>query len=171
MGLFGNFLKKEDKKGTKVSINEKEGVIYAPVNGKAATLEALDDGMFSEKIMGDGIVIAPSDGEFISPVSGTVESVFPTGHAYGIRTVSGIEVLIHIGLDTVSLNGKGFKAHVTQGQKVSAGDRLATVDLNAVKNAGYRVETIVIVTSENEIIDRISADTVVKVGEKLLDLE
>lgn len=172
MGLIGKLLKKEDDKKTiKRSINEEEGKVYAPVNGKVVTLESLGDGMFSEKIMGDGVVITPSDGKFFSPVSGTVESVFPTGHAYGIRTNTGIEVLIHIGLDTVSLNGKGFHPHVTQGQKVSAGDRLATIDLEIIKNAGYQVETIIIVTSENEITGRISADTAVKAGERLLDLK
>lgn len=110
MSLFGKFLKREDSgDGGTVSIEEEQGIVYSPVNGKVITLESVDDGMFSEKILGDGMAVVPSDGNFIAPVSGTVESAFPTGHAYGIKTDSGLEVLIHIGLDTVNLNGKGFR--------------------------------------------------------------
>lgn len=172
MGFLERILKnKEDKETPKISINEEAGKLYAPVSGKVVALESLNDGMFSEKIMGDGIAITPLDGEIVSPVSGKIESVFPTGHAYGIRTNSGIEILVHIGLDTVNLNGEGFQSHVKQGQKVNAGEKIATVDLDSVKNAGYSVETIIIVTSENEIEKRISEGKDVKTGEKILDLK
>lgn len=170
MGLFGKLLKKEDSKNKgSVSIQEEQGIVYSPVNGKVIALESLDDGMFSEKILGDGIAIVPSDGNFIAPVSGTLESAFPTGHAYGIKTDSGLEVLIHIGLDTVSLNGKGFRPQVQQGEKVKAGDKLAEVDLDVIKEAGYPTETMIIVTSGNKVTGMAAAGTEVKAGEKLFE--
>lgn len=172
MGLFSKLRKKEEsKEERRISIHEEAGCIYSPVNGKTAALESLQDGMFSEKILGDGIAVTPSDGEFTAPVTGTVESAFPTGHAYGIRTESGVEILIHIGLDTVELNGKGFQSHVQQGQKVKAGDPIATVDLDAVKNGGYPTETMVIVTSGNKIVERVSSDMPVNSGDQLLKVQ
>lgn len=172
MGLFSKLMKKEEKKEERtISIREEAGCVYSPVNGRAAALESLDDGMFSEKILGDGAAVTPSDGEFVSPVTGTVETAFPTGHAYGIRTDSGLEILIHIGIDTVALNGKGFQARVQQGQKVKAGDPIASVDLDTVRNAGYPVETMVIVTSGNGILERISAAAQVSAGDKLFKVE
>ena len=172
MGLFSKLMKKEEKKEERtISIREEAGCVYSPVNGRAAALESLDDGMFSEKILGDGVAVTPSDGEFVSPVTGTVETAFPTGHAYGIRTDSGLEILIHIGIDTVALNGKGFQARVQQGQKVKAGDPIASVDLDTVRNAGYPVETMVIVTSGNGILERISPAAQVSAGDKLFKVK
>lgn len=170
MGLFSKLFKSEENTAAgKVSVSEEKGCIYSPVNGKAVALETLGDGMFSEKILGDGIAVAPSEGNFYAPVSGTLETVFPTGHAYGIQSEDGIEILLHIGIDTVALDGKGFQTHVKQGQQVKAGGLLGTVDLDAVKKAGYRVETMIIVTSGNEIANRIAADTEVKAGEKVFE--
>ncbi len=163
MRLFGR-KKKEEK-----IFNE--GCVYAPVNGKTETLESLDDGMFSEKIMGDGIVVVPSDGNFKAPVKGTVKAAFPTGHAYGFLTDDGKEVLLHIGIDTVELNGKGFRPHVKQGQKVSVGDKLVTVDLDVIKEAGYPSQAILIVTSGNSIKNRTPENTQVQAEDKLMKLE
>lgn len=163
MGLFDKFKKKE-------TVEEDPG-IYSPVAGKVATLESLHDGMFSEKILGDGIVVIPSDGEFKVPVSGVLESAFPTGHAYGIRTKSGREVLIHIGLDTVEMKGEGFRSYVKQGQEVRMGDKMVSVDLQAVEKAGYSSATIIIVTSQDKISYRVPEDTTVKACEKLLELD
>lgn len=170
MGLFSKLFKNEESTGTeKISVSEEKGCIYSPADGKAVALETLGDGMFSEKILGDGVAVAPSEGKFFAPISGTVETVFPTGHAYGITSADGVEILLHIGLDTVALDGKGFQAHVKQGQQVNAGDLLATVDLDAVKKEGYRVETMVIVTSGNTVENRIDADAEVKAGEKIFE--
>lgn len=170
MSLFGKFLKREDSgDGGTVSIEEEQGIVYSPVNGKVITLESVDDGMFSEKILGDGMAVVPSDGNFIAPVSGTVESAFPTGHAYGIKTDSGLEVLIHIGLDTVNLNGKGFRPQVRQGEKVKAGDKLAEVDLEVIRKAGYPTETMIIVTSGNQVTGIAAPSAEIKAGEKLFE--
>lgn len=137
MGLF-NFKKtKYDSK-----------VLYAPTDGDYIALENVEDKVFSQKIMGDGFAIEPKNGTFVSPVSGELVTVFPTMHAYGIKTEDGKEVLIHIGIDTVSLNGHGFSAKVKQGQKVKTGDVLVKVDLEAVKQAGYPITTMVIITSQ-----------------------
>ena len=163
MRLFGR-KKKEEK------VFE-EGCVYAPVNGTTASLESLEDGMFSEKMVGDGIVVAPSDGNFRAPVKGTVKAAFPTGHAYGFLTEDGKEVLLHIGIDTVELNGKGFRPHVKQGQKVSVGDKLVTVDLNVIKEGGYPAEAILIVTSGNTIKNRIPENTEVQAEDQLMELE
>ena len=162
MSLFGKFLKREDSgDGGTVSIEEEQGIVYSPVNGKVITLESVDDGMFSEKILGDGMAVVPSDGNFIAPVSGTVESAFPTGHAYGIKT--------HIGLDTVNLNGKGFRPQVRQGEKVKAGDKLAEVDLEVIRKAGYPTETMIIVTSGNQVTGIAAPSAEIKAGEKLFE--
>ena len=155
MRLFGR--KKKEKKVFN------ENCVYAPVNGKTASLESLEDGMFSEKIMGDG--------NFKSPVAGTVKAAFPTGHAYGFLTDDGKEVLLHIGIDTVELNGKGFRPHVKQGQKVSVGDKLVTVDLDVIKEGGYPSEAILIVTSGNSIKNRIPENTEVQAEDSLMELE
>ncbi|WP_346683741.1 PTS sugar transporter subunit IIA [Anaerostipes butyraticus] len=163
MRLFGR--KKKEKKVFN------ENCVYAPVNGKTASLESLEDGMFSEKIMGDGIVVVPSDGNFKSPVAGTVKAAFPTGHAYGFLTDDGKEVLLHIGIDTVELNGKGFRPHVKQGQKVSVGDKLVTVDLDVIKEGGYPSEAILIVTSGNSIKNRIPENTEIQAEDSLMELE
>ena len=107
MSFFDKLLKKEEKNNSAaVHIQEDKGCIYSPVNGKVISLEKFDDGMFSEKILGDGIAVIPSDGSFIAPISGSVETAFPTGHAYGIKTDDGTEILIHIGIDTVQMNGR-----------------------------------------------------------------
>lgn len=148
----------------------KAGRICAPVNGTVKCLESVNDGMFSEKIMGDGIVVIPSDGNFYSPVTGILESVFPTGHAYGIRTEAGEEILIHIGLDTVELKGNGFQAHVKQGQKIHMGDPLATVDLEKVKASGYSTATMVIVTSGQAILSRARENMDIHAREPLMEL-
>lgn len=162
MSLFGKFLKREDSgDGGTVSIEEEQGIVYSPVNGKVITLESVDDGMFSEKILGDGMAVVPSDGNFIAPVSGTVESAFPTGHAYGIKTDSG--------LDTVNLNGKGFRPQVRQGEKVKAGDKLAEVDLEVIRKAGYPTETMIIVTSGNQVTGIAAPSAEIKAGEKLFE--
>ena len=172
MSFFDKLLKKEEKNNSAaVHIQEDKGCIYSPVNGKVISLEKLDDGMFSEKILGDGIAVIPSDGSFIAPVSGSVETAFPTGHAYGIKTDDGVEILIHIGIDTVQMNGRGFQAFAKQGDRIKAGDKLAQVNLESIKKAGYPIETMIIVTSGNEIIRTADKDTQIKAGAKLLEVK
>ena len=101
--------------------------------------------MFASKALGDGVGIVPSDGHVTAPVAGTLVTVADTGHAFGIKTDDGVEVLVHVGIDTVQMEGKGFNLDVAKDQRVEAGDLMATVDLEAIKAAGYDTTTIVVV--------------------------
>lgn len=135
----------------KAAVKAKAVAVKSVAKGSVRTLASLKDGVFSEKMMGDGIVVcAPKtakEADFFAPVSGELVTVFPTGHAYGIRTEEGLEVLVHIGIDTVALDGKGFTPAVKQGEMVKAGDKLATVDLDFVRKNAPTADAIVIVTS------------------------
>ena len=110
--------------------------VYSVADGQVVALEQVKDPVFAQKMMGDGFAVEPANGNIVSPVSGTVSSIFPTKHALGIVTEPGLEVLVHIGLDTVSLEGKPFTVHVAEGQKVAAGELLVTADLYAIRAAG-----------------------------------
>ena len=125
--------------------------VYSVADGEVIALEEVKDPVFSQKMMGDGFAVEPENGNIVSPVSGTVSSVFPTKHALGIVTEAGLEVLVHIGLDTVSLEGKPFTVHVAEGQKVAAGDLLVTADLDAIRAAGRETSTIVVFTNGDVI--------------------
>lgn len=125
--------------------------VYSVADGEVVALEQVKDPVFSQKMMGDGFAVEPENGNIVSPVSGTVSSVFPTKHALGIVTEAGLEVLVHIGLDTVSLEGKPFTVHVAEGQKVAVGDLLVTADLDAIRSAGRETSTIVVFTNGDVI--------------------
>ena len=125
--------------------------VYSVADGQVIELEQVKDPVFSQKMMGDGFAVEPSNGHILSPVAGTVSSVFPTKHALGITTKSGLEVLVHIGLDTVSLEGKPFEVKVSEGQTVAAGDLLVEADLNAIREAGRETTTIVVFTNSDAI--------------------
>ena len=125
--------------------------VYSVADGEVIALEQVKDPVFSQKMMGDGFAVEPANGNIVSPVSGTVSSIFPTKHALGLVTEAGFEVLVHIGLDTVSLEGKPFTVHVAEGQKVAAGDLLVTADLDAIREAGRETSTIVVFTNADAI--------------------
>ena len=125
--------------------------VYSVADGEVIALEQVKDPVFSQKMMGDGFAVEPTNGNIVSPVSGTVSSIFPTKHALGLVTEAGLEVLVHIGLDTVSLEGKPFTVHVAEGQKVAAGDLLVTADLDAIRAAGRETSTVVVFTNAEAI--------------------
>ena len=125
--------------------------VYSVADGEVIALEQVKDPVFSQKMMGDGFAVEPANGNIVSPVSGTVSSIFPTKHALGLVTEAGLEVLVHIGLDTVSLEGKPFTVHVAEGQKVVVGDLLVTADLDAIREAGRETSTIVVFTNADAI--------------------
>ena len=125
--------------------------VYSVADGQVITLEQVKDPVFAQKMMGDGFAVEPANGNIVSPVSGTVSSIFPTKHALGLVTEAGLEVLVHIGLDTVSLEGKPFTVHVAEGQKVAAGDLLVTADLDAIRAAGRETSTVVVFTNAEAI--------------------
>ena len=125
--------------------------VYSVADGQVVALEQVKDPVFAQKMMGDGFAVEPANGNIVSPVSGTVSSIFPTKHALGLVTEAGLEVLVHIGLDTVSLEGKPFNVHVAEGQKVAAGDLLVTADLDAIRAAGRETSTVVVFTNAEAI--------------------
>lgn len=122
----------------------KKEQIHAPLTGKVVLLEEVPDPVFSEKMMGDGIAIDPTQNQVFSPVDGEIVSVFPTKHAITIRSKSGAELLIHMGLETVKLNGEGFHVLVEEGDKIKKGNPIAEFDINKVSNTGTKVITPII---------------------------
>ena len=130
-------------------------------DGQVIAITDVKDPVFSQKMMGDGFAVEPENGKIYSPVAGTVTSVFPTKHALGLLTENGLEVLVHIGLDTVSLEGQPFEVHVSEGQKVAAGELLVTADLEAIKVAGRETSTVVVFTNAAAI----KSVTVEKLGQ------
>lgn len=146
-------------------------VIVAPIEGNAISLEEVGDGVFSEGMLGKGIAIEPTVGRAVSPVDGTVSTVFETKHAIGLTSDNGAEVLIHIGLDTVKLNGKHFSTYVKAGDKVKAGDLLVEFDIEKIKEAGYPTVTPVIITNTDSYEDvKAVAKGAVKEKDKLVSV-
>ncbi|MEO4525446.1 glucose-specific PTS transporter subunit IIBC [Staphylococcus aureus] len=135
----------EDKSAT----SELSHIVHAPLTGEVTPLSGVPDQVFSEKMMGDGIAIKPSQGEVRAPFNGKVQMIFPTKHAIGLVSDSGLELLIHIGLDTVKLNGEGFTLHVEEGQEVKQGDLLINFDLDYIRNHAKSDITPIIVTQGN----------------------
>lgn len=149
---------------------QKESLI-APLKGAIIPLDQVTDAAFSQGIMGHGVAINPVEGKVFAPCDGTVLTVFPTKHAIGLISDSGSEILIHIGMDTVRLNGEYFEAHVEKNQKVKKGDLLISFDLEAIKEKGYSLETPIIITNTNDYLDIIPmASKEANVGDELLTL-
>ncbi|WP_035291060.1 PTS glucose transporter subunit IIA [Clostridium sp. KNHs214] len=142
--------------------------LVSPIAGKILPIEEVPDKVFSEKIMGDGVAVVPKDGKIVSPVDGTIATIFPTNHAIGLVTKEGLEVLIHIGLDTVELNGLGFKRRIENGSKVKKGDMLMEFDPNLVMEHGKSPITLVIITNMDKVkhIEKNSGD--IKRGDEFI---
>ncbi len=124
--------------------------IASPLSGQVKELSQATDPVFAQGVMGQGVLIEPSQGDLLAPVDGVVSVLFPTKHAVGIVSDQGVEMLMHIGMDTVNLEGKGFTAHVSQGDQVKAGDKLISFDIDLIKDAGYVTETPVIITNQDQ---------------------
>lgn len=145
----------EDKKEDKI-IKIKDTVIANPIKGEIISLSEVKDQAFSSGVMGKGVAIEPSEGKVMAPFNGKIVSLFPTKHAMGLVSDDGVEVLIHVGINTVELNGKYFDAHVEQGQRITKGQTLLTFDLERIKQAGYLTQTPVIVTNSQNYSDVIT---------------
>ncbi|TDW25797.1 PTS system IIA component (Glc family) [Breznakia blatticola] len=122
--------------------------VVSPVNGEIIPASEINDGVFAQEMMGQTIGIIPSDGTVVSPVNGTIVALYPTGHAFGIMGKNGNGYLIHIGINTSSMNGKGFKCFVQQGDEVAAGQKIIDVDLSEVKKEGHDTTIMIIVTDK-----------------------
>lgn len=145
--------KTEKKSSTNTNVsnnNESSITVYSPLEGKIIDLEKVEDGVFSSGMLGQGIAIEPSIGRTVAPVKGTVSTVFETKHAIGITSEEGVEILIHIGIDTVQLNGKHYTTHVNTGDTVNPGDLLVEFDIDKIKEEGYSVITPIIITNTDD---------------------
>ncbi|MGM0921591.1 MAG: PTS sugar transporter subunit IIA [Bacillota bacterium] len=131
-----------------------EETVYAPLTGRLLNLEDVPDPVFSQKMMGDGMAIEPSEGILVSPVEGEIIQLFHTKHAIGIKSLTGMEILLHIGLETVAMNGEGFEAFVKEGDKVKPGDKLITFDLDLIKEKAASTITPIIITN-GDIIENV----------------
>lgn len=143
----------EEKTETKAKSIVGEIALSTPVEGEVIPLSEMNDDVFAEELMGKGMAVIPTVGKVFAPFDCTVESLFKTNHAIGLKDENGVELLIHIGIDTVKLEGKYFKAHIKQGDVVKAGDLLIEFDKEAIKNAGYDITTAVIVTNTANYMD------------------
>ncbi len=148
--------------------HDKKIEISSPVNGKMIPIGNVSDPTFAEEMIGKGVAIEPSDGRFYAPADGTLTALFPTGHAYALTTDSGAEVMVHIGIDTVKLNGEYYTINAKQGDMVKKGDLIVTVDLNGVKEAGYEVVTPVIISNSSKFsrIEKMEGD--VRAGDAIV---
>jgi len=148
---------------------KKEEGVMAPLTGTVYQLEDVPDPVFAEKMMGEGIAIKPSEGMVVAPMDGEVVQVFPTKHAIGLKVESGLELLIHIGLETVSLEGEGFEAFVKQGDHVQQGDKLISFDMDIIEEKASSTITPIIMT-KGEDVERfeITKDDEVTAGESKL---
>lgn len=130
-----------------------KGEVFSPIEGKVLPLTEAKDGAFSDGIIGKGVVIEPTSGEVIAPFDGTVMTLFPTNHAIGLISETGTEVLIHIGIDTVQLEGKGFEAFVKQGDTVKKGQKLVQFDIDTITSEGYNTQVPIIITNTPDFAD------------------
>ncbi len=164
---------KDDSDNKEVDVTQEPKVgkdkVLSPLTGDVIELSKVQDDAFAQGAMGEGVAILPTDGKVYAPFDGTLTMIFPTKHACGVLSDNGTELLIHIGLDTVQLNGQHFTAHKAQGERVKAGDLLIEFDIDAIKEAGYLLETPVIITNRDDYLDIITTDSkAISAGELLL---
>ena len=146
---------------------EETNELYAPMKGEVLDVAKSEDPAFASKAMGEGVAINPSEGIVYAPADGTISLIFPTKHAMGITLNSGVELLIHAGIDTVKMNGEGFETFVETGAKVKKGDKLLSFDMDLVKEKGYKTQTMFLVADakgkEVEVVEAADADNNTKI--------
>ena len=144
MGLFSKLFNKEAET-TAAQTEAAAPSVLCPVAGTLADISTVADQAFASKTMGDGVAIVPTDSAVIAPVTGSVDALFPTGHAFGITGDNGITVMVHVGIDTVEMQGDGFTLHVAQGERVEAGQKLLDIDIDKIRAAGFDPVTMCLV--------------------------
>jgi len=148
----------------------KKQIILSPIDGDVVDLENVPDEVFSAKLAGDGLAIIPRSNTFVAPVAGVLTKIFSTNHAFSIQTKSGLEVLVHIGLDTVELNGEGFKRLVEEGETVTVGEPIINADIEFIKSKGKDIVTPIIFNHDKETsLFRYNTRTV-REGESLMEV-
>lgn len=150
MGLFDKLFGSKESKIAAIAAEEAEGIVCSPVAGVPVPLSEVPDPVFGGGLMGKGCGVKPSEGVAYAPVSGEVTAAFPTGHAYGLLSDNGVEVLVHIGMDTVGMGGKGFKMIAKQGSHIKAGEPLGTFSSAEIKSAGLDDTVIVVITNTDD---------------------
>ena len=162
---------KTETKSEKPAESKKEITLYSHLNGTVVPIENVEDDVFSQKILGEGIAVEPSEGKLYSPCNGTVDGVFDTKHAVNLVSEEGTEILLHIGIDTVKLDGKYFEAHVEDGQKIKKGDLLITFDMDKIREAGFKLTTPMIICNTDDYSSfKALAEGGIKSGDKLFGL-
>lgn len=149
---------KEETKEVKSNKLEKE-IVVSPIKGEVLNLSDIEDAAFSSGVLGQGVAIIPSDGKVAAPVDGVVTTLFPSLHAIGILSDEGVEVLIHIGLNTVQLEGKGFEACIKQGDRITKGQTILKFDIDVIKEAGYSVVTPIVITNSSQFLDVVQTES------------
>ena len=144
--------------------------IYAPVDGNVVKLESVDDEVFSQKMVGDGVAIMPISGDFTAPIEGIVSKIFSTNHAYSIKSDKDLEVMVHIGLETVALDGKGFTRVASEGDSVKVGDVIIKADLAYIREYAKDIITPVIITDESNTREILKEYSVVKSQDKIMEI-
>lgn len=130
--------------------NPQDGLIFSPASGQVVPITQVPDPVFSEKVLGDGAAVILESGQIVSPVHGILVSIADTRHAYGIEGADGLQLLVHIGINTVELNGSGFDCKVKEGQKLKPGDVMCEVDISLLKQHGYPLHTPVLITNPED---------------------
>lgn len=153
-----------------IKINYEKNVLYSPVNGKLVKLEDVNDPVFNQKLMGNGIAIYPSDNNIYAPVTGVVRVVFSTKHAIGIESEDGSNVILHCGIETVNLQGKHFDVKTSVGAKVNAGDLILKMNVNEIKKE-YDPTIMMVVEKSTDNDIKVIGNDVVKAGESILKIE
>jgi len=141
--------------------------VASPFTGKVVPLEEVADDVFSQRVMGDGVAVLPSEGRVVAPVAGTVGKLFEGGHGFAIETPDGLQVLVHVGLETVHLKGDGFTVKTNEGDEVVAGDEMVTVDLDRMRELGIDMVSPVVVISGQDVT--VSSSDEVSAGDPLLE--
>lgn len=151
-------------------LKRKTREIYAPADGQIVALESVNDEVFSQKLVGDGVAIIPMSNTFTAPIDGIVSKIFSTNHAYSIKSPKDLEVMVHIGLDTVSLEGKGFTRIAQEGDAVKAGDIIIEVDLAYIREHAKDIITPIIILEESDVRNIDKKLNIVKAGDIIMEV-
>lgn len=171
--LLGETVSAEPVSEEKTEKKESRSImLYSHLNGKIVNLEDVEDEAFSSKVLGDGIAVEPTEGKLYAPCDGKVDMVFDTKHAINLVSSEGCEILLHIGIDTVKLNGEFFEAHVSDGQEIHRGDLLITFDIDGIRNAGYKTTTPMIICNTDDYSEvSAAASGSISAGEKIINIK
>ena len=151
-------------------LKRKPREIYAPIDGMLIALEKVDDEVFSSKMVGDGLAIMPVGDTFVAPIDGVITKIFSTNHAFSIKSKQDLEVLVHIGLETVALKGEGFERLANEGDTVKVGDPIIKVDLAYIKEHAKDIVTPILITDESDVKNIEKKSNIVKSGDIIMEV-